>query len=340
MATAHGAGLSRIQVSSNGSPIGQAEVVVGPSPGTGIVDPTISADGKRIVYTASRIVSNLWSVSLNRETCEPTGSPSAFTRDTSLRNNLAKFSPDGKKIAITRWRPGSGGDIWVADADGKNLVQVTNNPAGESQPNWLPGENRVAFLSDRANNHLSFWTIELATGKEEPYFDLGDGVEFAQLSPDGKQVAYNLVQNGVMNVWVANVTDGKKTQLTFDKELMGFPCWSPDGKWLAFEAQRGQDDHIMLIPGSGGQPTQLTFDRGKNWPHSWSSDGDKIAFAGQRDGVWNIYWYSISSKKEKQLTHETKLNSFVRYPSWAPQGNQIVYEYAEITGNVWMAELK
>src|SRR5262249_14650737 len=169
----------------------QPEVVLGPSPGAGIGSPTVSADGKRIVYTANRIVSNLWTVSLSKESGEPIGPPVPFTRDTSLRNNLAWFSPDGKKIAITKWRPGSKADIWVADADGKNLVQVTNNPAIDSQPSWLPGEDRIAFLSDRADNRLMLWTIELATGKEEPYLDLGDGVEFAELSPDGKQVAFN-----------------------------------------------------------------------------------------------------------------------------------------------------
>jgi TolB protein len=184
------------------------------------------------------------------------------------------------------------------------------------------------------------WTIELATGKEEPYFDLGDNVQYAHVSPDGKRVAFNLVKNGVMNVWLANVSDGKKTQLTFDKELAGFPCWSPDGKWLAFEIQRGQDNHIMIMPSEGGQPTQLTFDHGKNWPHTWSYGGDKIAFAGERNGIWNIYWYSLSTKKEKQLTNQTKLNTFVRYPAWSPQANQIVYEYAEMTGNVYLLELK
>jgi Tol biopolymer transport system component len=94
----------------------------------------------------------------------------------------------------------------------------------------------------------------------------------------------------------------------------------------------------MLTPSNGGQPTQLTFDKGKSWPHSFSPDGDKIVFAGQRDGVWNIYSISISSKIQKRLTNYAKLNAFVRYPSWSR--NQIVYEYAETTGNLWMLELE
>lgn len=96
----------------------------------------------------------------------------------------------------------------------------------------------------------------------------------------------------------------------------------------------------MVKPASGGSPTQLTFDRGQSWPHSWSPDGDKIAFAGERNGIWNVYWISRGTKMQKQLTNYAKLNAFVRYPEWSPLGNQIVYEYAETTGNIWLVELK
>jgi TolB protein len=185
---------------------------------------------------------------------------------------------------------------------------------------------------------MMMWTVSIATGKQEPFLDLGDGVQFALVSPDGRQIAYNYIQNGVMNVWLANVADGTRKQLTFSDEMSGFPCWSPDGKLIAYETKHGEDDHLMVISNNGGQPTQLTFEKGKSWPHSFSPDGDKIIFAGQRDGVWNIYSISISTKVEKRLTNYTRLNSFVRYPSWGR--NHIVYEYAETTGNLWMSELQ
>jgi Tol biopolymer transport system component len=318
-------GLLRIQVSSSGEPIGEAETALAPGPGTTLNNLSISTDGKRIIYGANRILSNLWSVPLSPTSGDPTGPAAPFLSDTSLRVNLARFSADGRKLAFNRWRPGSSADIWVADADGKNLSQVTNNPATESQVSWFPDGNKLAFLSDRSNNHMSLWTISIATGKEELLLDLGEGIQFAQLSPDAKQVAFNFAQAGAINVWVASVNDGKRRQLTFDDQLMGFPCWSPDSQYLAFEWQRGEDAYLMLMPSGGGPMTQLTFDHGKSWPHSWSVDGDKIAFAGQRDGGWNIYWFSRTSKMQKQLTHNSKPNSFVRYPAWSPLGNQIVF---------------
>jgi hypothetical protein len=34
------------------------------------------------------------------------------------------------------------------------------------------------------------------------------------------------------------------------------------------------------------------------------------------------------------------MDAYVRYPDWSPLGNQIAYEYAETTGNIWSLELK
>ena len=337
--TGHSGGgeLSRIRLSPLGDPIGEAAVVVDPGQGTYRGATTISRDGKFVLYSVNRFASNLWTVPLLANG-DAAGPPALFSPDTSLRTNLPRFSPDSRKLAINRWRPGMSADLWVADADGKNLVQVTNNPATDSQASWLPGGDKLAFLSNRNNNHLALWTISLTTGKEEPLLDLGEGVEFATVSPDGTQVAYNFTQNGIVNVWVAQLRDGQRRQLTFEKEMGGFPCWSRDGQWITFEKKGDQDDYIMLIPSKGGEATQLNFDKGKSWPHDFSPSGDEIVFAGQRDGIWNIYSISIATKAQKQLTNYTKLNAFARYPAWS--ANQIVYEYAVATGNIWMVELK
>ncbi|HKY42636.1 MAG TPA: protein kinase [Pyrinomonadaceae bacterium] len=329
--------LSRILVSSSGEAIGEPTTVLQAREGAYFSGPVVSPDGKKILYSANRIESNLSTVSLLANG-DPAGPPSIFASDTSSRNTLPRFSPDGRKIALNRWRRTTGNHIWVGDADGKNLTQITNTPPGEAQASWLPGGDKVAFLSEGPNKHLMLWTVSIVTGKQEPLLDLGEGIQYATVSPDGNHVAYNFIQNGVINVWVAGVHDGQRKQLTFDAEMAGFPCWSTDGQWIAYEQKRGRDDYLMLIPSKGGQPIQLTFDKGKSWPHSFSPDDEEIAFAGQRDGIWNIYTISISTKVQKQLTNYLQMNSFVRYPTWS--SNRIVYEYAETTGNIWMLELK
>jgi TolB protein len=96
---------------------------------------------------------------------------------------------------------------------------------------------------------------------------------------------------------------------------------------------------VGIVPSGGGTPIQLTSDQGQSWPADWSPDGEKIAFAGLRNGVWNLYRVSRRDKTEKQITNYTKTKSSVRYPTWSSRGDQIVYEYTETTGNIWMMRM-
>jgi Tol biopolymer transport system component len=130
----------------------------------------------------------------------------------------------------------------------------------------------------------------------------------------------------------------EERQLTFDEEMIGWPRWSPDGEHIALQIKRGSDTHVGVVPAEGGTTVQLTNAPGQNWMGAWSPDGEKIAFASWRGDAWNIRWVSRRDKSECQVTDYTALNSFVRYPTWSPLGDQIVYEYAETTGDIWLLE--
>lgn len=334
-------GVFQIRVNPDtGESIGEPSQIAGIG-GTfsGVRRVSFSADGKRMAYSALLRREGLSSVRLQTNSDEADGAPVTLVQNTNDRNNFPAFSPDGKRIAWTTCNiGGSGCDIWLMNADGTNQIQLTTSESDELMPSWFPDMEHIAFISNRTGNR-TLWSINLNTRREKRLLDLPDTL--ARLSPDGKQIVFHSKDNdGVINVWTASLAGGEPKQLTFDKELMGFSAWSPDGKLIAFQMKRGDSMHVMIIPSEGGTPEQLTFDKGNSWVYDWSPDGDKILFAGQRDGYWNVRWVSRSTKKQQQLTDYKKLNSFVRYPSWSPLGNQIVYEYSETTGNIWIADLK
>jgi Tol biopolymer transport system component/DNA-binding winged helix-turn-helix (wHTH) protein len=331
-------GLWKIQVgAATGERVGDVIEVqsAGPQP---LRHLTISADGKKIAYSSRSLTSDIWSVPLSPASSEAAGQPVPLLQDRSVRKTNPIFSPDGKKIAMGIFRSGMPGSVWLMDADGKNLSQLTTASSSSVMPAWMSSDE-VAYITYRQDNAM-FSSTNLKTGVERTLLPFTTDMDFTRLSPDGKQIAYNSGKSGIINLWKVTLDGSEPRQLTFDKELMGWPSWSPDGRLLAFEMKRGDDTHIAVMPSDGGEVTQLTFDRGQSWPHSWSPDGERIAFAGFRNGVWNVWWVSVKDKTQKQMTNFNKLNAYVRYPAWSPLGNQIVFEYAEMTGNVWMMELK
>ena len=85
---------------------------------------------------------------------------------------------------------------------------------------------------------------------------------------------------------------------------------------------------------------QITNGRGLDWPHSWAPDNDRIAFAGERGGTWNLYSVSASTGAVRQLTSFAGATGYVRYPAWSPRDTSIVFERAEVRGNIWVAPLR
>jgi serine/threonine protein kinase len=330
--------LFRVPLSTAGRPLGDPRRIKN----TGLILArflNFSADGKGLAYTALATARNILSIRYSPSRNEPVGAPVPLTHDTNARKTNPLFSPDGEKIIYQVWQIGTGYVAWVMDSDGKNAGPLTAIRQHGESVGWFPGSRRLAF--DLLNNGKWFLaSLDIESGKKDTLRAEDHGWEFPRLSPDGKQIAFNSREGGIINVWSAPVEGGPPKQLTFDKVRMGWPCWSPDGKTLAIEIKRGDDTNIGIIPSSGGTPIQLTSDHGQSFPSDWSPDGDKIIFAGLRNGVWNLWWVSRRDKTEKQITQYTKTDSYVRYPTWSPRGDQIAYEYSETSGNVYLMRMK
>jgi dipeptidyl aminopeptidase/acylaminoacyl peptidase len=107
----------------------------------------------------------------------------------------------------------------------------------------------------------------------------------AQISPDGKWVAYGVTETDfkqdayVSHLWLADTATGRTFQLTRGDKSAGNPQWSPDGAWLAFTSNRaGDKNQIFVIRPDGGEATQLTKSETGVGGFAWSRDGKQIAF--------------------------------------------------------------
>ena len=73
-------------------------------------------------------------------------------------------------------------------------------------------------------------------------------VSGAQISPDGRWVAYTVQQANwdendfVQQIWIAMTATGERYQLTSGKKSSTSPQWSPDSRRLAFVGDREGKD--------------------------------------------------------------------------------------------------
>ena len=109
-------------------------------------------------------------------------------------------------------------------------------------------------------------------------------VSGAQISPDGRFVAYTVQQANweedefVQQIWVAMISTGERYQLTSAKKSSQNPKWSPDSKRLAFASERDGKRQIYVINPLGGEPQQLTTEENGVEQFEWAPDGTAIAY--------------------------------------------------------------
>lgn len=328
-----GSSLDRIAVSPDGRSTGNPERVLDGS-GSRIRQVSVDRSGKKMVYASLITESNMWMspIGLSADT-----QPVQLTKHAHTRTAMPEFSPDGRSILYQSFTSGTLAHLWLMNSDGTDQRQISSRPG--FSPIWSRDGSVIWFVSLEHPNS-SMWTIDPATGFEKKLFDFDEEALNARAAPDGTVIAFNSKRSGALNLWLVPITGGAMKQLTFDNEFAGFPAWSPDGRWIAFQLKRGEDTHIATVSRDGGEIVQLTNEKGQSWINAWSADGEKVIFAGQRNGIWNVYSVSRTTREIERLTSFSRLNTYVRYPAVSPTFDKVVYEFAETTGNIWMAEFK
>jgi Tol biopolymer transport system component/DNA-binding winged helix-turn-helix (wHTH) protein len=110
------------------------------------------------------------------------------------------------------------------------------------------------------------------------------------ISPDGSKIAFESMQSGVREIWVADADGSNAQQVTdFRNPMTGTPRWSPDGKLIAFDSRVGGEANLYVVDPNGGVAHKLSTDRRNNSMPSWSKDGAWIYFIDAHDfSVWKV----------------------------------------------------
>jgi TolB protein len=233
--------------------------------------------------------------------------------------SLPAWSPDGSRIAFTRWQNAPGvasneasnqqsSSIWTMRADGSDLRLVIDGAPGAD---WAP-----AWSRDGA-------TIAYTSTPNGPSTAGGSGTEgepLPNVPPSGQVGPPPVVPRG--DIWVVGADGAHPVQLTRDPSNEIAPAWSPDGSQIAFVSDRTGGDQIWAMGSDGSAPRQLTHGPGLDESPAWSPDGRRIAFASDRAGSWDIWVMDADGAHPTRLT-EDPAQDWV--PAWTPDGTEIVF---------------
>jgi dipeptidyl aminopeptidase/acylaminoacyl peptidase len=235
----------------------------------------------------------------------------------------AKISPDGKHVAYVLSVPRDPfkdkdgtpyAELHVVGADGASRPFVAGQ-VNVSRIAWMPGGQRISFLTKRGNDkNTALYSIPLTGGEAEKLLEHETAIAAYSWSPDAKQVAFLATKpeskeekeqkekgfnaeiyeedREPTRIWIAELPlkEGAKPRLLDVKGSASEVHWAPVGGRLAVAIAPTPlvDDDIMrrmvhVIDVASGKVTAKLEHPAKLGPFAWSPDGKHVATVSGED---------------------------------------------------------
>lgn len=253
-------------------------------------------------------------------------------------------SPDGRQIVFVCGKTDLNAnkvrtDLWLVNADGQNLRQLTTDPGGDFNPRWSPDGKFVWFLSTRSGSS-QVWRIPVSGGEAQKVTDLPLDVSNLQISPDGRHLAFSLevfidsAKPAATKRMLDAIEARKSTGLVFDRLFVRH--------WDTWED--GRRSHLFIMPIEGGEPIDITPGMDADVPgggledYTFTPDSRAIVFSARdvgREEAWStdfdLYYVPIDGlEPPRLLTAEN--DAWDAQPTFSPDGRTLAYLAMEHAG--------
>jgi serine/threonine protein kinase/WD40 repeat protein len=208
----------------------------------------------RLVYTRSFADRNIWRI--DTSTPGATSSAAAVASIASTRGDLyAELSPTAPRVAFVSDRTGTM-EIWLADLDGSNPVQLTSlAAAGTGTVRWSPDGETIVFNSN-PEGQQEIYTVPASGGRPRRLTSHPANDTIPSFSRDGRWIYFTSTRSGENRIWKIPATGGDAVQIT---QNVGFVALeSSDGDSIFYTQTSGPEPSSLLrLSTTGGQPVKV-----------------------------------------------------------------------------------
>jgi len=214
-------------------------------------------------------------------------------------------------------------DLYIADADGSNPINITNSKSYDAEATVSPAKDKLVFTSTR-DGDLELYSMnldgtDLKRLTNRPGYDGGaffswDGKKIVWRAPGAEGVAEDyhpllrmgLVRPSKLEIWIMDADGSNHVQLTSNGKANFGPFWHPDGKRVIFATNvfdpKGTNFDLAMVDVETKKVTRVTYfsRKGPN-PHR-SDDFDGFPMF-TRDGK-RLVW---CSNRNNAKSHETNV---------------------------------
>jgi hypothetical protein len=247
----------------------------------------------------------------------------------------AAFPGANGKLVFETNRDGNA-EIYTMNADGTNRLDLTRNPAEDTDPRWSADGSRIVFASNRTGNYQIYTMNADGTGVTRVTHDANE-----DRRPTWTADGHILFQNGAFPdraIFRINADGNGLQQLTPVSSDNATVAAAPRGGRIAFSSTRGDGTQRLYTANADGSAAQLVLPsppgpETADVEADWSPRGNKLLFVRFTFGgpvTSDLYVVRTDGSGIRRLTNTP--DRLELQPAWSPDGTKITFFGASALG--------
>jgi uncharacterized protein YjdB len=192
-------------------------------------------------------------------------------------NIQAVLSPDRTRVAFSSNRA-TNYDLYLMDADGKNLQRLTSNPGNEGEPAWTPDGTRIVYTTATgATTQIASISVD---GSDNRQLTMGPSRNQSPVvSADGRTIGFVSTRDGNQEIYTMSLDGGSQRRITKNSVRDSNPRFFPNGELLYVTERGGKSKGSRVLRGGAAGTAGPLFETDQPIASlALSREGDRVAY--------------------------------------------------------------